>query len=110
MIVRYDLEAHLRLGSPLGSIPQQPDVDRETQRPAEDPHDRPRPVRAVGAGGAGSITVGPRCSSPGTSTVNFPDRSAVANGSQTPLSASGQICLYVSNTVHIVVDINGWWS
>ena len=35
---------------------------------------------------------------------------AVANGAQMPLSATGQLCVYTSRNVHVIIDINGWWS
>jgi hypothetical protein len=64
----------------------------------------------TGAGSPGYLTAWPCGEQPTTSTVNFTIGSAVANGAQMPLSSSGQLCVYVSNTVHVIVDINGWWS
>lgn len=50
---------------------------------------------------------GPR---PATSTVNYALADAIANGAQMPLSASGQLCVFVSSDAHVIIDINGWWS
>jgi hypothetical protein len=34
----------------------------------------------------------------------------VSNGAQLPLSSSGSLCIYSNQTVHVVIDVNGWWS
>jgi hypothetical protein len=64
----------------------------------------------TGAVGPGYITAWPCGDIPATSTVNYEAGDAIANGSQIPLSASGQLCVFVSNNVHVIVDVNGWWS
>jgi hypothetical protein len=64
----------------------------------------------IGSATSGFLTAWPCGQQPATSTVNYGIGNAVANGAQMPLSASGQLCVYVSNTVHVIVDINGWWS
>lgn len=64
----------------------------------------------TGAGSPGYLTAWPCGQQPTTSTVNFTVGTAVANGAQMPLSADGKLCVFASNTVHVIVDINGWWS
>jgi hypothetical protein len=64
----------------------------------------------IGAGSPGYLTAWPCGQQPATSTVNFAVGNAIANGAQMPLSATGQLCIYVSSTVNVIVDINGWWS
>jgi Cysteine-rich secretory protein family len=67
-------------------------------------------VTVTGAIGPGYATAWPCGEPPSTSTVNYEAGAAVANGSQIPLSATGQLCVFVSNDVHVIVDVNGWWS
>jgi hypothetical protein len=67
-------------------------------------------ITAVGADGPGFLTVWPCGAFPSTSTVNFPAGSAVANGAQVALSSDGSICVFASTNVHVIVDVNGWWS
>ena len=64
----------------------------------------------IGAAGPGYVTAWPCGEAPTTSTVNYVTSEAIANGAQIPLSATGQLCIYVSNSVHVIVDVNGWWS
>ncbi|MCU1398103.1 MAG: hypothetical protein JWN62_1212 [Acidimicrobiales bacterium] len=64
----------------------------------------------IGSSSSGYLTAWPCGQQPATSTVNFGVGFAVANGAQMPLSASGQLCVYVSNSVHVILDISGWWS
>ena len=64
----------------------------------------------TGAATDGYLTAWPCGDRPATSTVNFTAGLPIANGAQMPLSASGQICVFVSNSAHVIVDINGWWS
>lgn len=64
----------------------------------------------IGAFGPGFITAWPCGPQPATSTVNYVTGDAIANGAQIPLSSSGQICVFASINVHVVIDINGWWS
>jgi len=62
-----------------------------------------------GASG-GYLTAYPCGSSPSTSNVNFGANQAVANGAMVSLSASGALCVYTSESVHAVLDVNGWWG
>ena len=64
----------------------------------------------TGATSAGFVTAFPCGSVPTTSTVNFDGPAAVANGAHIPLSAAGELCVFASNDVHVIVDVNGWWS
>ena len=64
----------------------------------------------VGGGSPGYLTAWPCGQQPTTSTVNFSVGTAVANGAQMPLSDDGKLCVYASNSVHVIVDINGYWS
>ncbi|MCU1366254.1 MAG: hypothetical protein JWN39_1893 [Ilumatobacteraceae bacterium] len=64
----------------------------------------------IGSSSSGYLTAWPCGQQPATSTVNFGVGFAVANGAQMPLSAGGQLCVYVSNSVHVILDISGWWS
>jgi hypothetical protein len=50
---------------------------------------------------------GPR---PPTSTVNIvPSQVVSANGAMVKLSGSGELCVYASGGVHVIVDISGAW-
>jgi len=64
----------------------------------------------TGGIGPGYVTAWPCGPLPTTSTVNYVANEAIANGAQIPLSASGQLCVFVSNDVHVIIDVNGWWS
>jgi hypothetical protein len=48
---------------------------------------------------------------PNASTVNFTAGRAVANLALVPIDAStGSLCFYASQSLHLVVDINGWFE
>ncbi|MCU1391093.1 MAG: hypothetical protein JWL72_4431 [Ilumatobacteraceae bacterium] len=64
----------------------------------------------LGAPSGGYLTAWPCGPQPSTSTVNYGAGNAVANGAQMPLSTTGQLCIYSSRSVHVIVDVNGWWS
>ena len=63
---------------------------------------------AVDAGGAGFATVYP-CdrSRPNASNLNFVSGSTVANAVVSALSATGSVCVFSSQSTHLVVDVNG---
>lgn len=65
---------------------------------------------ADGAANNGFITAFPCGGQPPTSNVNFSAGQAVANGAMVSLSASGALCVYSSETVHVILDVNGWWG
>ncbi|MEI2655528.1 MAG: hypothetical protein V9G12_25890 [Microthrixaceae bacterium] len=60
--------------------------------------------------GPGYITAWPCGDRPVVSTANFEANTPVSNGAQLPLSSSGSLCIYSNQTVHVVIDVNGWWS
>jgi hypothetical protein len=64
----------------------------------------------TGASAPGFLTAWPCGPQPSTSTVNYAAGAAIANGAQMPLSASGQLCVIVSNDAHVIIDVNGWWA
>ncbi len=64
----------------------------------------------VGAAVPGFLTVWQCGARPTTSNVNFEVGAAIANGAQMPLSTSGQLCVFASASVHVIIDVNGWWS
>ena len=68
-------------------------------------------VTAAGSDGAGFVTVYPCGALPNVSNLNFSTSTpAIANGALVPLSTDGDVCLFTSNAVHLIVDINGVWS
>lgn len=68
-------------------------------------------VTAVGSADSGFVTAYPCGVVPNVSNLNFSQSTpAIANGALVPLSATGELCLFTSNDVHLVVDINGVWS
>lgn len=62
------------------------------------------------AASSGFVTAWPCGDRPVVSTANFEANRAVSNGAQLPLSAEGSLCLYSPVSVHVVLDVNGWWS
>ncbi|HRB02494.1 MAG TPA: CAP domain-containing protein [Ilumatobacteraceae bacterium] len=65
---------------------------------------------ADGIGNAGYVTAFPCGTRPNTSNLNFGPGQAVANGAMVSLSASGTLCIYVYESAHVIVDVNGWWG
>ncbi|MGB8859982.1 MAG: CAP domain-containing protein [Ilumatobacteraceae bacterium] len=63
-----------------------------------------------GSADNGYITAYPCGSQPPTSNLNFSAGEAVANGAMVALSSGGALCVYSSVSVHVVIDINGWWG
>jgi hypothetical protein len=60
--------------------------------------------------GGGFVTVdGCATPRPNASNLNFGQAQTVPNAVITPVSASGEICVYVYGRAHILVDINGWF-
>lgn len=65
-------------------------------------------VTAVDARSDGFVTVYACDSSrPDTSNVNFVAGDTVANAVTTPLSSSGEVCIYVFADTHLLVDVTG---
>ena len=68
-------------------------------------------VTATQAGTTTFVTAFPcGATRPGTSNLNLiPWQGVAANGAMVQLSAAGEICIYVDQPAHVVVDINGIW-
>ena len=61
--------------------------------------------------GNGFVTAFPCGTVPATSTVNVGVAQGVAaSGTMVKLSSSGDLCIYSSQSVHVVIDINGAWT
>jgi len=65
---------------------------------------------ASGDANNGYVTAYPCGAQPPTSNVNFSTGQAVANGAMVALSLGGTLCVYVSVSVHVILDVNGWWG
>ncbi len=67
-------------------------------------------ITAVTAGAGSYVTAYPCGARPLASNVNItPNQPANANGAMVKLSASGDLCLFAAEPVHVIVDINGVW-
>lgn len=68
-------------------------------------------VHATNAVGGGYVTVYP-CSTtrPVVSSLNTVSGSSVTNHVEVALNGAGEICVYVSNAMHVVVDLSGWFG
>lgn len=68
-------------------------------------------ITAVDGSGPGWVAAYP-CSggTPSVSNVNYDQGSPVANAAELTLSATGSLCLFSYTDVHVIVDVNGWWS
>jgi len=67
-------------------------------------------LTVVDANDAGFVTAFPCGEVPTASNVNYEFATPVANAAELPLSATGAICIYSSNSAHVIIDVNGWWS
>lgn len=68
-------------------------------------------VQAVDPGGAGFVTVFPCSPSmPVVSSLNVAASANIANHVEVALSAAGTVCVYVSASMHILVDLSGWYG
>jgi hypothetical protein len=68
-------------------------------------------ITTVRAEGRGYVTAYPCTPTvPFASTVNLQPGRAVPNAAQVGLSAGGSMCVYTTHDVHLVIDINGFWS
>jgi hypothetical protein len=67
-------------------------------------------LTVVDATDRGFVTAFPCGQVPTASNVNYELSTAVANAAELPLSATGAICIYSSNSAHVIIDVNGWWS
>jgi len=68
-------------------------------------------VTVTDAGGAGYVTVYP-CDSPRplASSVNFVAGVTIANGVVGRIGTAGNVCLYVSDAAHLIVDVAGYFT
>ena len=67
-------------------------------------------VASEAADVGGYLTVYPCGSVPDTSTLNFGSGATVANAVIAPLSASGEVCIHVYGTAHVLFDVSGWFG
>jgi hypothetical protein len=68
-------------------------------------------VTAVDGAAAGFLTIFPDGGTqPGTSSVNFPPGSASPNTVVAKIGTDGRIRIFASATVHVIVDIFGWFG
>ncbi len=68
-------------------------------------------IHAVSSTGGGFATVYPCAAQlPLVSSINVMDASGVTNHAEVALSVDGEVCVYVSTSMHIVVDLSGWYG
>jgi hypothetical protein len=68
-------------------------------------------VTAVGASASGFVTVYPDGQAwPGTSNVNYTPGAATSNAAIVALSGDGKLTVYASQSVDVIVDIQGWYT
>lgn len=65
-------------------------------------------VTATDGAAPGFVTVYPCGPQPFVSSVNFTPGKNVANAVIAPVSATGTVCFFASNPVHLIADVNGW--
>ncbi len=67
-------------------------------------------VTATEPSGSGFVTVYPcDVARPNASNLNFSIGSTVATSVIAKLAPAGTLCVFVSNTVHLVIDVSGWF-
>lgn len=64
-------------------------------------------VNPAAAGYVSAYACGER---PNASSVNFSAGRTVANLAIVPVSASGTVCFYASQSLHLIVDLTGWFE
>ena len=67
-------------------------------------------LTVTGAQVDGYLTAYPCGQLPNASNVNYAAGVDTANSAQVPVSGTGEICLWASSALHILVDINGVWG
>lgn len=68
-------------------------------------------ITAVSPSAAGYATVWPcDVARPEASNLNFDAGAIVANGVIAPVGASGKVCIFSNSTMHLLVDIAGWFA
>jgi hypothetical protein len=67
-------------------------------------------VTAIQADSTTFMTAYPCGTRPGTSNLNLiPWQGVAANGAMVQLNSAGELCVYVDQPAHVVIDINGIW-
>ncbi|CAM8622279.1 hypothetical protein MCEKE4_00132 [Acidimicrobiia bacterium] len=67
-------------------------------------------VTVTEAGGSGFVTVYPCGTRPNASSLNYTTGQTVPNAVIAPVSAQGEVCFYSQAPVHLLADVNGWFS
>ncbi|MCU1502057.1 MAG: hypothetical protein JWM12_1411 [Ilumatobacteraceae bacterium] len=68
-------------------------------------------ITATDANGPGWLAAWPCAGdTPTVSNVNYGSTDPVANAAQLTLSGRGSICVVSYTDVHVIIDVNGWWS
>lgn len=67
-------------------------------------------IVATGGGAPGYLTVVPCGMASDVSNLNYPATGATANGATVMLDSSGSVCVTVSATTHVIVDVTGVWT
>lgn len=67
-------------------------------------------VTSVDPASTGYVAVYPCGTRPGVSSLNYTAGQIVANAVITPISATGEICLYSSVDTNLLIDINSWFA
>jgi hypothetical protein len=67
-------------------------------------------IVGMNAPGGGHVTVWQCGTVPATSNLNVPVGRTVANLAVVSLSAKGTLCLRASHTMHVLLDVQGWWG
>ena len=60
--------------------------------------------------GPGFVTVYPCGTRPTASSLNFTSGQTIPNAVISQVSATGTVCFYASASVHLIADVNGWFS
>ena len=59
--------------------------------------------------GGGFVTVYPCGTRPDSSNLNFTTGQTIPNSVIAPVSAGGDVCLYVYGTAHLLADVSGYF-
>jgi hypothetical protein len=67
-------------------------------------------LTVIPAGPLGFLSAGPAGSAPGSSTLNAPTGTIVANAAIVPAGTGGAITLVATGATHLIIDINGYFA
>lgn len=67
-------------------------------------------VTVVNASMRGFLVAWPCGDRPVAANLNYAAFSATGNAVLLPLSANGEVCVTVSTTADVIIDVNGWWN